>query len=73
MPKAKEQDLKYIIPADEEFYEKKNILVSSAFRLEDKVRIFAEAKDKTSGSDEIIEEAPVILIVEDNDDMQTVH
>jgi len=61
---------KIIIPVDEEFYEKKNVEVSKSFRSEDKVRTFAEAKDKTSGSDEIIEEALLILIVEDNDDMR---
>jgi signal transduction histidine kinase/DNA-binding response OmpR family regulator len=61
---------KITIPVDEEFYEKKNVEVKRAIQSEDKVRIFAEVKDKTSGSDEIIEEAPVILIVEDNDDMR---
>ena len=59
-----------IIPADEEFYKKKSVVVSKSFQAEDKVRTFVEVKDKTSGTDEIIEEAPLILIVEDNDDMR---
>jgi signal transduction histidine kinase/DNA-binding response OmpR family regulator len=61
---------KITIPVDEEFYEKKNVEVKRAIQSEDKARIFAEVKDKTSGSGEIIEGAPVILIVEDNDDMR---
>ncbi|MCK7524206.1 MAG: ATP-binding protein [Ignavibacteriales bacterium] len=61
---------KITIPVDEEFYEKKNVVVSKSFQAEDKVRTFTEVKDTTSGSDEIIEEAPLILIVEDNDDMR---
>jgi signal transduction histidine kinase/DNA-binding response OmpR family regulator len=61
---------KVTIPVNEEFYEKKNFEVSKSFRSEDKVRTFTEVKDNTSASDEIIEEAPLVLIVEDNDDMR---
>jgi signal transduction histidine kinase/DNA-binding response OmpR family regulator len=59
-----------IIPADEEFYKKKSVVVNKSFQAEDKVRTFVEVKDKTSETDEIIEEAPLVLIVEDNDDMR---
>jgi signal transduction histidine kinase/AraC-like DNA-binding protein len=61
---------KITIPVDEEFYEKKNVEIRRAIQSEDKVRTFVEVKDKTSGSNEISEEAPVILIVEDNYDMR---
>ncbi len=58
------------IPVDEEFYEMKNVQIKRAIQSEDKVRTFTEVKDNTSGGDEIIEEAPLVLIVEDNDDMR---
>ena len=61
---------KITIPVDEEFYEKKNVLVSKSSRAEDRVRPAVKISKADDAKDEIIEEAPLILIVEDNDDMR---
>ncbi len=61
---------KITIPVDEEFYEKKNALVSKSSRAEDRVRQVVKISEAEDVKDEIIEEAPLVLIVEDNDDMR---
>ncbi len=58
------------IPSDEEFYESKNLTIKEAVSIDGKIR---QAKLKTREDDlseELSEEAPLILIVEDNDDMR---
>lgn len=61
---------KITIPVDEEFYEKKNIVINKTIQAEDRVRPAVKISEADDAKDEIIEEAPVILIVEDNDDMR---
>lgn len=67
---GKGTSIKVTIPVDEEFYEKKNIAVSKSLRTKDDVRTFAEKKETISETNVLSEEAPLILIVEDNDDMR---
>jgi signal transduction histidine kinase/DNA-binding response OmpR family regulator len=58
------------IPVDEEFYEKKNVVVSKSSLAEDRVRQVMKISKADDTKDEINEEAPVILIAEDNEDMR---
>ncbi len=63
-------NFKIIIPVDEEFYERKSIVINKSFQTGSDVRTFAEKKEVKSVNAKIPEEAPLILIVEDNDDMR---
>jgi len=58
------------IPVDEEFYAKKNIFLSKSPQSENKLKTFVERKGTESAIDELSDEAPLILIVEDNNDMR---
>jgi signal transduction histidine kinase/DNA-binding response OmpR family regulator len=61
---------KVTIPSDEEFYEKKNIILKNAIRPEDRVIPVLKISETERVKDEFFEEAPLVLIVEDNDDMR---
>ncbi|MEJ5263411.1 MAG: ATP-binding protein [Ignavibacterium sp.] len=61
---------KITIPVDEEFYEKKNIISSKTLISENKANSVVQSPEKRETSDDISEETPLLLIVEDNDDMR---
>lgn len=58
------------IPVDEEFYEKKNVAIQKTVQTEARVRPVVKTLDSEDVKDDISEEAPIILIVEDNSDMR---
>ncbi|BDQ03384.1 ATP-binding protein [Ignavibacterium sp.] len=58
------------IPVDEEFYEKKNVAIQKTIQTEARVRPVVKTLDSEDVKDDISEEAPIILIVEDNNDMR---
>ncbi len=61
---------KIIIPVDEEFYEKKNVVINKTIQAGNSIRPVVKISEADDAKDEIIEEAPLVLIVEDNDDMR---
>jgi signal transduction histidine kinase/DNA-binding response OmpR family regulator len=61
---------KVTIPSDEEFYEKKNIILKKAIQSEDRVIPVVKISETERMKDEFSEEAHLVLIVEDNDDMR---
>ena len=58
------------IPTDEEFYGSKNLTIKEIIPTADKTRQIKGKRDEEVEDDAISEEAPLILIVEDNDDMR---
>jgi signal transduction histidine kinase/DNA-binding response OmpR family regulator len=61
---------KVTIPSDEEFYEKKNIILKKAIPSEDRIIPVVKISVTENVKDEFSEDAPLVLIVEDNDDMR---
>ncbi len=61
---------KIAIPVDEEFYESKNLTIKEAIPAADKIKLSKIKIDDEVAEDAISKEAPLILIVEDNDDMR---
>ena len=58
------------IPSDEEFYESKNLIIKETVPAADKISQVKVKRDEEVADDAISEEAPLILIVEDNNDMR---
>ena len=67
---GKETRFKITIPVDEVFYENKNVVIKKTIQTEDRVRPAVKISETEDVKDEISEEAPIILIVEDNNDMR---
>lgn len=61
---------KILIPVDEEFYEKKNVAIQKTITTEARVKPVEKTSEAEIIKDENSEEAPMILIVEDNNDMR---
>ena len=61
---------KITIPVDEAFYENKNVGIKKIIQTEDRVGPVVKISETEDVKDEISEEAPLILIVEDNNDMR---
>jgi signal transduction histidine kinase/DNA-binding response OmpR family regulator len=61
---------KVTIPFDEEFYEKKNIILKKVIQSVDRVMPVLKISETEHVKDDFSEEAPLVLIVEDNDDMR---
>lgn len=67
---GKETRFKISIPVDEVFYENKNVVIKKTIQTEDRVRPAVKISETEDVKDEISEEAPIILVVEDNNDMR---
>ena len=61
---------KITFPVEEEFYENKNVVIKKTIQTEDRVRPVVKISETEDVKDEIPEEVPIILIVEDNNDMR---
>lgn len=67
---SKGTTFKIIIPVDAEYYEKRNIAISKTIRPDVKIENAFQQRKYEESTNSILDEAPLILIVEDNDDMR---
>ncbi|HEX9251771.1 MAG TPA: ATP-binding protein [Ignavibacteriaceae bacterium] len=67
---GKGTEFRVIIPIDENFYNDKNVFIKKNVRIEDSPGSFVKISETDFVKNETAEEAPFVLIVEDNDDMR---
>ncbi|MFN3872669.1 MAG: ATP-binding protein [Ignavibacterium sp.] len=67
---GKGTNFRITIPVDEKFYENKNVKIQKSTQTESAFRSILKTSDSEDINYEISEEAPLILIVEDNNDMR---
>jgi signal transduction histidine kinase/DNA-binding response OmpR family regulator len=67
---GKGTEFRVIIPIDENFYNDKNVFIKKNVRIEDSPGSFVKISETDFVKNETPEEAPFVLIVEDNDDMR---